>query len=85
MIEQYLVKCKMRAVYMAVTDDRYGLPIAIGDSMSDIARTMGVERSCVCKQIHGSPRRKYKKGYKFVRVYVEDDSRDENKNGNLPG
>ena len=72
MLADYLVPCTHRAVYMAVTDDLYELPIAIGDSMSDIARTMGVDRSCVCKQIHGESRRKYKKGYKFVRVYVED-------------
>lgn len=85
MLADYLVPCKYRAVYMAVTNDKYELPLAIGDNMSDIARTMGVDRSCVCKQIKGAVKGKYKKRFKFVRVYVEDDSRDENKSGNLPG
>lgn len=76
MLADYLVPCKYRAVYMAVTDDAYELPLAIGDNMRDIARTMGVDRSCVCKQIKGAVKGKYKKRFKFVKVYVEEQDAD---------
>lgn len=85
MIEQYLVPCKMRAVYMAVTDDAYELPIAIGDSCRELGRIIGLDPGEICRLVNGKRKGVYKKGREFVRVYVEDDSRDENKNGNLPG
>ena len=72
MIEQYLVPCKMRAVYMAVTDDAYELPIAVADGMREIARTMGVDPACVFRHVHGMVKGKYKMPCKFVKVYIED-------------
>ena len=72
MIEQYLVPCKMRAVYMAVTDDKYELPIAFADGMREIARTMGVDPACVFRHVHGMVKGKYKMPCKFVKVYVEN-------------
>ena len=85
MIEKYLVTCKIRAVYMAVTDDAYELPLAIGDSCRELGRIIGLDPGEICRLVNGKRKGVYKKGRKFVRVYVEDDSRDENKNGNLPG
>ena len=72
MLADYLVPCKYRAVYMAVTDDAYELPIAIGDGMREIARTMGVDPACVFRHVHGMVKGKYKMRCKFVKVYVED-------------
>lgn len=85
MLADYLVPCKYRAVYMAVTNDKYELPIAVADGMWEIARAMGVDPACVFRHVHGMVKGKYKIPCKFVKVYVEDDSRDENKSGNLPG
>ena len=85
MLADYLAPCKYRAVYMAVTDDEYELPLAIGDSCRELGRIMGLDPGEICRLVNGKRKGVYKKGRKFVRVYVEDDSRDENKNGNLPG
>ena len=68
----YLVPCKYRAVYMAVTDDEYELPIAVADGMREIARTMGVDPACVFRHVHGMVKGKYKMPCKFVKVYNED-------------
>lgn len=73
MLDDYLVPCKYRAVYMAVTDDEYELPIAVADGMREIARTMGVDPACVFRHVHGMVKGKYKMPCKFVRVYVEDE------------
>ena len=43
MLADYLVPCKYRAVYMAVTNDKYELPIAAADGMREIAG----RRSCL--------------------------------------
>ena len=85
MLADYLVPCKYRAVYMAVTDDEYELPLAIGDSCRELGRIMGLDPGEICRLVNGKRKGVYKKGRKFVRVYVEDDSHGENKNGNLPG
>ena len=68
----YLVPCKYRAVYTAVTDDEYELPIAVADGMREIARTMGVDPACVFRHVHGMVKGKYKMPCKFVKVYIED-------------
>ena len=57
---------------MAVTNDKYELPIAVADGMREIARTMGVDPACVFRHVHGMVKGKYKMPCKFVRVYVED-------------
>lgn len=72
MLADYLVPCKYRAVYMAVADDEYELPIAVADGMREIARTMGVDPACVFRHVHGIVKGKYKMPCKFVKVYVED-------------
>lgn len=73
MLEQYLVRCTKRVVYMAVTDDRYELPLAVGDSCRDLGRLVGVDPGVICRQVNGAVKGAYKKGRKFVKVYVDPD------------
>lgn len=71
MLEQYLVPCTKKAIYMAVTDDRFELPLAVGDSCRDLARFVGVDPGVICRQVNGAVKGAYKKGRKFVKVYVD--------------
>lgn len=75
MLEQYLVPCTKRAIYMAVTDDQYELPLAVGDSCRDLGRIVGVDPSVICRQVNGAFGGRYEKGRKFVKVYVDADER----------
>lgn len=56
-------------LYMAVTADKYELPLAVGTS-EDIARFAGIKRMTVYNYIARKMSGK-KNGYKLVRVEVE--------------
>ena len=66
-------------LYMAVTPDKYELPMLIAESKAELARLAGMHRSTVCNEIDG--RRSRREGrklrrdvkYKFVTVEVEED------------
>ncbi len=73
MLADYLVPCTHHVVYMAVTDDEYELPLAIGDSCRELGRIMGLDPGEICRLVNGKRKSVYKKGRKFVRVYVEDE------------
>lgn len=72
MLDDYLVTCTHHVVYMAVTDDAYELPLAIGDSCRELGRIIGLDPGEICRLVNGKRKGVYKKGRKFVRVYVED-------------
>lgn len=38
-------------LYVAVTDDRYELPIAVAETQTELAIMVGVDISTICKQI----------------------------------
>lgn len=60
----------MKALYLLVTEDEYELPIAVCDSIKELANTIGVNQnaitSCLCKYRKG----KIKKS-KYRKVLVE--------------
>ena len=66
-------------LYMAVTPDKYELPMLIAESKAELARLTGMHRSTVCNAINGRKRksesRKLRKDvrYLFVTVEVEED------------
>lgn len=70
-------------LYVAVTNDRYELPIAVAETQTELAIMVGVDISTICKQIKrraagGGGRMSPKKcGMKFYKVDCE-----ENKNEN---
>lgn len=70
MIEQYMrqyqwAQSKLTPVYMLVTKDRFELPLAVADSVTELARMVGVHQATISKSIN--TRRKSR----YVRVYVD--------------
>ena len=59
-------------LYLAITPDRYELPLAVCDSPGELARCYGVSKSCVLSNItHGDSGKV--RGAKFIRTEVEED------------
>ncbi len=54
-------------IYMAVTADKFELPLYVGKSMSDVASWAGVNRNTVSKNMD-KPRSVSKIGMRFVKV-----------------
>lgn len=64
-------------LYVAVTNDRYELPIAVAETQTELAIMVGVDISTICKQIKRRaagekecPRKKC--GMKFYKVDCEE-------------
>lgn len=57
-------------LYMAVTKDKYRLPLAVADSMRELAQMCGVKESSVG---HGIALAEKGKKTKFIRVWVEQE------------
>ena len=60
-------------LYMAVSNDRYELPIAVADSQSELARMVKLDISYVCKQIHGAVKVKGKAKIRLFKIDVDSD------------
>lgn len=59
-------------LYLAVTPDKYELPIAVRDNPTDLGNIFGVTRTTVSTSIHkNSPGKR--SGVKFIRVEVDDE------------
>lgn len=58
-------------LYMAVTQDEYELPLAVADSLRELARLQRTSSSYICKIISGKRGKKSK--VKYIKVEVEDD------------
>lgn len=65
----------MQKVYMAVTSDKYELPVAVADSTGQLAVITGVGanaiRSHISHKLNGT-----KRGIKYVIVRIPDDSEE---------
>ena len=64
-------------LYVAVTNDRYELPIAVAETQTELAIMVGVDISTICKQIKrraaGEKECPWKKcGMKFYKVDCEE-------------
>lgn len=70
-------------LYMAVTPDKYELPMLIAETKADLARMAGAHIATVCNAINGRKRksesRKLRRDvkYRFVTVEVEEVLGDE--------
>lgn len=58
-------------VYMAVTSDKYELPIYVGSTARELAEHFGVSINNVYSSISHKSTGRYR-GYKFVKVKVKD-------------
>lgn len=62
-------------LYMAVTNDKYELPVYITDSAGELAKLLGIKRKTIIEVIsRGSDNRKkrIKKKYLYKKVYCEE-------------
>lgn len=64
-------------LYVAVTNDRYELPVAVAETQTELAIMVGVDISTICKQIKrraaGEKECPWKKcGMKFYKVDCEE-------------
>ena len=59
----------MSTVYMKVTKDEYELPVAIADSIAELAKMLGVTR----QHIYDSMRHTKQRGHKtpYIKVEIE--------------
>ena len=65
---------KQRTVYMAVTNDRYELPLAIGDTVSELAQELGVKRKTISEVMcHYKLYRRRSGRSKYIRVVIDDE------------
>lgn len=64
---------------MCVTEDKYELPIAVADTIPELARltgaTSGSIYSCLSKVKHGNANRS-----RYIKVVIEDDKQRQNTN-----
>lgn len=63
-------------IYMAITSDRFELPLYVSESSGDLARKMGVTTNMIYTEINRKHLRKNqgtKRGFTFTKVVVEDD------------
>ena len=60
----------MTPVYMAVTSDRYRLPVAVADSIGELAQLCGVTYSTVAKSLARA--RNHGVQSKYIRVLLPD-------------
>lgn len=59
-------------IYMRVTRDKYRLPLALAETVDELARMCGVTRNAVSCSIYNS--KKFGRDGEFVKVNVEDDN-----------
>lgn len=64
-------------LYMAVTADKYELPICVADSAGELAACVGRRREYVLKLITIHKQKPPKKGMKMIKIICEDDEDDE--------
>ena len=60
----------MKKLYLKVTDDEYELPVAVADTMPELAEMVGVNHKTVYRGV-----KRYKQGSAsaFIRVEIEDE------------
>lgn len=58
---------------MAVTDDRYELPVYVEDTIAELARKLHMNRSSVKRHLQGKTQNFRYLDYKLVEVEVDDD------------
>lgn len=55
-------------LYMAVTTDKYELPIAVARSQSELARSLGTTQRAITSKLKYGKNGKYQRDYKVIRV-----------------
>ena len=58
-------------LYMEVTTDKYRLPVAVAETLAELARLRKSTASSICKSIHHCQARHIEG--KYIKVEIEDD------------
>lgn len=61
-------------LYIKVTSDEYELPLAVGDTVRDLAKMLGVKSDSIYSQMSHSKHNGYFCSYQKVEVDDEDES-----------
>lgn len=65
----------MECYYMEITRDKYELPVAVAESMTELANMCGVKVSTICHSVNR--KNKQKVPHKYVRVLMDDEGGDQ--------
>ena len=63
-------KTKQKVIYMEVTMDKYELPVAVADTVNELARMRNVKTNSIHNLIWSAAKRKGKS--KYIKVVIED-------------
>ena len=63
----------IRTVYMEITTDKYQLPIAIADSVAELAKMRGIKPATISSNIYHFNCGKVNKS-KYIKVEIKDDN-----------
>ncbi len=70
MADGVMMESKGKVLYMIVTNDEYELPLAVADSLAEIAKIAGIKKYSVASQISVALRKK--KRCQYVRVEYKE-------------
>lgn len=62
----------MTTLWMAITLDRYELPIAVADTAEQLAALVGCTKNCIYSSVSHSKTKGHKSRY--IKVMIEEDS-----------
>jgi len=62
---------KNETVYMAVTCDKYELPIAVESNIATLSRKLNIRQDCIFRSLHRN-KPMIRKGYKFIQVELNE-------------
>lgn len=60
-------------LYMAVTADKYELPVCVADSAAELGALLGRRREYILKLISMHKKRPPTRGLKIIKIICEDD------------
>ena len=66
----------VKPVYLLVTKDEFELPLAVADSMYELARICGVTPSTIIHSVSTTSKRQVKNS-QYKRVWIDEDTGDE--------
>lgn len=64
-------------LYLAVTADKYELPVCVADSAAELGACLGRKREHILKTISNHKKRPPTKGLKLIKITCEDDADDD--------
>lgn len=66
----------MKILWLAVTCDKYELPVAVAETLSELSRMLGISASSICHSMSRADKYgvKNKRKYKFYKIEVGEEN-----------